>query len=221
MRDPVKHRRNFTPAMLIVSGLLLIVLILTLVPILHSIRENAGLEHRLHCAKGIALTCRLYASDQNGLYPYYTDPVKRTGAAKDANQAFEILIPAYIPIEKLFYVKGSAWSDHIPDEKPPLAPGENHWAYFGGLTDTSNPAYPLIAEGFVEGSEADPIYVFDSAKKGGLKGKRPIVVRSDMSGNIERVTPRGFVGRHGASEKNLFRPVKGEWMDGAVVLNPR
>jgi hypothetical protein len=64
-----------------------------------------------------------------------------------------------------------------------LKAGENSFAYVSGLTDTSNPTFPLIADGFAAGSPGT--YATNKAVKGGVwSGRKAIVVFCDSSGQI-------------------------------------
>ena len=42
------------------------------------------------------------------------------------------------------------------DSASTLAAGENNFAYVNDLTDTSNPNYPIVADGFVSGTPVGP-----------------------------------------------------------------
>jgi hypothetical protein len=129
-------------------------------------------------ASGVHKACMLYAHDHEGLFP--------TGDGSAA-EAFRKLFPEFLQDEKLFFVPGSAWHDEAPLRKPDgeigsspdfarcLERGENHWAYVTGLSESSDPNVPLIADGFVEGKPGQ--YTDDPKKKGGVwKGTKAVVV---------------------------------------------
>ena len=147
-------------------------------------------------ARQISLALRLYADDHGGKYPSFTlkDGKPTTTPVRDSNTAFAQLFPDYLTTEAIFWVPQSPFcSTNPPDEitdKPPLdtpvdtlKPGENEWAYVLQLTESSAPAFPLIASGF-----ADPVahtYTADSTKKGGRwKGAQVIVTRLDGSSAV-------------------------------------
>ena len=135
-------------------------------------------------ASAIHKALMLYAQDHEGRFPPGRD---------GAIHAFrDLLIGGYLEDERPFYVKGSAWHDEAPNKKPDndigtkpdwapaLERGENHWAFVSGLTTSSDPGLPLIADGFVEGEPGR--YTDDPSKKGGRwKGTRAIVVSVDGS----------------------------------------
>jgi hypothetical protein len=97
--------------------------------------------------------------------------------------------------EDIFVVSGSKWTPNLPDNKidqagsgsrvNTLKAGENSYAYVLGLTDTSNPAFPLIADGF---STSIPNYDPSKAQKGGVwAAKKAVVAFCDGSGQIMKV----------------------------------
>ncbi len=185
------------------------IIVVLVEPFIHPRVQDRGRQTKaLSQAKQIGLTCKLYAWDHDGEYPYYSNPKERTGPARDSNDVFQLLIPDYSESEKNFYVKGSAWSYKIPDLNGKLEQGENHWAYFAGLKNTSDPSYPLIADGFVENSQRNPAYTKKEELKGGKwKGKKAIIIRADQSGAIENLP-----------NPDLFKSAK---ENGSIILNPR
>jgi hypothetical protein len=151
-------------------------------------------------------------------------------AGVTSNQVLASLIPNYTTQEKIFYLGGSAWSPNVPDEDittsaaARLAAGENNYAYMYGLTDSSNPSYPLI---FDAPTAASTAYSTDPATPGGVwKGRRAIVVRCDNSGTVETIDATTFLimGKTGqALLADILTPVAANnWMDPAVneILYP-
>ncbi len=64
-----------------------------------------------------------------------------------------------------------------------------------GLTDTSNPAFPLLADGF---STTIPVYDTNKSNQGGVwAAKKAIVIFADASGQIMKVD---------ATTKTIIRP---------------
>ena len=180
-------------------------------------------------AGGIYKACRLYAQDHEGRFP--------TGEG-GATEAFRKLFPDILQEEKPFYVHASAWHNEAPLKKPDgdigvkpdfarcLERGENHWAYVTGLTDSSDPGLPLIADGFVEGKAGQ--YTDDPTKKGGVwKGTKAVVVYVSGAAKAEPLSPRtGFrVMKTVTDEKGGTRTVdifirEGGLPADAQVLNP-
>jgi hypothetical protein len=142
------------------------------------------------------------------------------------------LIPNYLPSEKLFYLAKSAWSPNIPDEKM-TATGDrceastNNYAYEMGLTETSNPSFPLVADAPKTGG-ASAVYSTAPTDKGGVwKGRKAIVVRCDMSGTVEKGTVSGTNSSvlgptGGATNTDIFQANGTTWLDatGNILLLP-
>lgn len=153
-------------------------------------------------AKQVALALRIYAADHNGVYPSWTlsGGTPSSTSVVDSNTAFAQLFPTYVQSESIFWQTYSARCNPTPpDEKTDVTPldtpvetlkqGENEWAYVLGLNDTSNPAVPLLANGF-----ADPVrhtYTTDQVAPGGVwKGVDAVVIFADNSGRVMKVDPK-------------------------------
>lgn len=185
-------------------------------PVYTQVQERGAQTKDLSNAKQIALGLKLYAGDNDGLYPV---------AVESSNDAFAKLVPQYIPTEKIFYLAKSKWTPTPPDEvfgtgsdgapaSTNLDTGENHFAYVNNLTDTSNPNFPLIADGFAAGSPGT--YTNDETAKGGVwKGKKAIVVRADLSASVEKCNNAFKVmGKTGAQggDQDIFAPNSTTWL---------
>jgi prepilin-type N-terminal cleavage/methylation domain-containing protein len=236
----MKHQSSqaFTLIELLVVISIIAILAGIALPVFSGVQERGQQTKALSNAKQIALACKLYAQDHDGRFPTKAldqnlDP---TGAdVTDSNTAFAQLVPDYVQTESIFALGKSKWSDVTPDERvdnPPqqnatetLKKGENHWAYVLNLTDTSNPAFPLIADGFVEGSTpGDPTYTDKEDQKGGVwRGKKAVVIRADTSGTLENVDRATFtVQRRTSSGKdNLFKS-SDDWLGASqTAVNPK
>jgi prepilin-type N-terminal cleavage/methylation domain-containing protein len=183
MKNLVKKIASaFTLIELLVVMAIIAILVSIALPVFVGILERGQQTKDLSNAKQIGLGLKLYAGDNDGKFPAQVTP-------NGSNPAFVALIPTYIPTEKIFYLAKSAWTPQLPDEvftdsQTTLAAGENNFAYVNDLTDTSNPNYPIIADGFVSGTPGT--YTSDETAKGGVwKGKKAIVIRCDMSGAVE------------------------------------
>ncbi len=205
-------------------------------PVFSQVQERAAQTKDLSNAKQIGLACKLYATDNDGKFPDMNGQVDLPTAllvsGATSNQAFALLIPDYLPSEKLFYVAKSAWSSQAPDENF-IAPADrleaktNNYAYVKGLNDTSNPNFPLIADA---PESAATTYTTDQAAKGGVwKGKKAIVVRTDQSGAVEKCTVstapasivKGPVGAASGVQDDIFKPAA-TWLNATAnpVLYP-
>jgi prepilin-type N-terminal cleavage/methylation domain-containing protein len=176
-------------------------------PVYSSIQERGQQTKALSQAKQVGLALKLFAGDNDGNFPmdYNTTTLEPNFAQlpANANVAYRQLIPQYTQSETIFYVPKSEWTPSPPDqnistESDKLKAGENHWAYVPDLTDTSNPSFPLVADGF---STTVGVYAVKETDEGGVwKGKKAIVVRVDQSASIERVgTDLKVYGRTGGT----------------------
>jgi len=195
-------------------------------PVYTQVQERGAQTKDLSNAKQIGLALKLYAGDNDGNFPV-------VAAAGTANEAFAKLVPQYVPTEKIFYLAKSRWTPAQPDEvfgteadgspsATNLAAGENNFAYVNNLTDTSNPNFPLIADGFADGSPG--AYTRDETAKGGVwKGKKAIVVRADLSGAVEKCNSAFRVmGKTGTGTDADIFATSSTWLSGTQApLNPR
>jgi prepilin-type N-terminal cleavage/methylation domain-containing protein len=191
----IKTTSAFTLIELLVVIAIIAVLASIALPVFSAVQERGSQTKDLSNAKQIALACKLYAADNDGKYPdkdgqAADPPVTALTSADKSNQAFACLVPNYLPAEKLFYLGKSAWSPTIPDEKTTASTdrcevGTNNFAYELGMTETSNPSFPLIADAPNTGG-ATAVYKTDQTVKGGVwKGRKAIVIRVDQSGTVE------------------------------------
>src|SRR5437870_8321037 len=217
-----KTSSAFTLIELLVVIAIIAILASLALPVFASVLDRAKQTKDLSNAKQIGLGCRLFAADHDGVYPNmngWVDPnVAYAGlpAGVTSNQVLASLIPSYSTQEKIFYLGGSAWSPNVPDEDITSAPtarlaaGENNYAYMYGLTDSSNPSYPLI---FDAPTAASTAYSVAPATPGGVwKGKRAIVVRCDNSGTVENIdaTTGTILGNTGqAAPTNILVAIDG------------
>jgi prepilin-type N-terminal cleavage/methylation domain-containing protein len=192
-----KTSSAFTLIELLVVIAIIAILASIALPVFSSVQTRGFQTKDLSNAKQIGLACKLYAADHDGLFPdkdgqAADPPVTPLTSADTSNQAFASLVPRYLTAEKLFYLAKSAWSPNVPDEKMTL-PGDrceastNNYAYELGMTESSNPSFPLIVDAPSTG-DTSAVFVTDSTAKGGVwGGKKAIVVRVDNSGSIENI----------------------------------
>jgi prepilin-type N-terminal cleavage/methylation domain-containing protein len=232
---------NKTPAFTLIELLVVISIIAVLasiaLPVFTSVQERGFQTKDLSNAKQIALACKLYAGDHDGLFPNMDGqaadpPVTALTSADTSNQAFACLIPAYLPTEKLFYLAKSAWSTLVPDEDTSTPAkrceaSSNNFAYELGLNEVSNPSFPLIADAPKTGNQ-DAVYSTVPSDKGGVwKGKKAVVIRCDQSGTVEtaliNATTSTIVGpTGGAAKADIFVPdATTGWLVGNALLLPK
>ncbi len=228
-------RGAFTLIELLVVITIIAILAGIALPVYNNVTEKGQQTKALSNAKQVGLACKLFAGDNDGNFPQEytltgTEYVPNFGAAPaDSNRAFRQLVPNYVASENIFYVAKSAWTPNTPDENTTgeaqaLKGGENHWAYVPRLNDTSNPNFPLIADGFTTGGAATGTYTGNQTLPGGVwSGKRAIVVKADQSGSIEKLNASfQLIGRTGAATKeNIFAKASngGNWIP-ADAVNP-
>jgi prepilin-type N-terminal cleavage/methylation domain-containing protein len=229
-------KRNPVAAFTLIELLVVISIIAVLagiaLPVYSTVQERGAQTKDLSNAKQLALACKLYAADNDGKFPdkdgqASDPPTNPLTSSSTSNAAFACLVPNYLPSEKIFYLGKSAWSTAVPDEKT-TASGDrceaksNNFAYEFGLTEISNPSFPLIADAPASGG-ATASYSTDPTAKGGVwKGKKAVVVRCDMSGAIETGTVtgttsiiKGPVG--GSTPDDIFKPAA-TWLSASNSL---
>jgi len=229
----------FTLIELLVVIAIIAILASFALPAYTAVQERAQQTKDLSNAKQITLALKQFATDNNGNFPSKAPAAGDYGAAPDvapgtANDAFWWLFPNYLQSEDIFVVAGSKWTpanpDNVLDPNPTvngpggktLAAGENSYAYILALTDTSNPAFPLVADGFADPEPNPPAYDTSKSNKGGVwAAKKAIVGYCDASAQILKVDPTSKAPMRLNGTANLFAP-GADWLVVAnVVVNPK
>jgi prepilin-type N-terminal cleavage/methylation domain-containing protein len=235
-------KKHSSPAFTLIELLVVISIIAVLagiaLPVYTTVQERGNQTKDLSNAKQLALACKLYAADHDGLFPdkdgqAADPPVTALAAGDTSNKAFACLIPAYLPTEKLFYLAKSAWSPTVPDEDTSTPAkrcevGTNNFAYELGLSETSNPSFPLIADAPKTGGGLAKYSTAQNDKGGVWKGKKAVVIRCDMSGSVENTkvvgTDATIPGKTGATATadDIFVPdATVSWLVGSTLLLPQ
>src|SRR5437762_3884775 len=163
----INKPKTFSSAFTLIELLVVIAIIAILasiaLPVFSSVQERGKQTKDLSNGKQIALALKQFALDNNGNFPQkvpgtdYAAAAALTAANK-SNDAFWWLLPTYTTAEDIFVVPGSAWNPNGADNNLGtdqttgtrtniLANGECGYLYITNLNDTSNPQYPLLADG--------------------------------------------------------------------------
>ncbi len=167
-------------------------------PVFNSVQIKGSQTKALAQAKQIGLALKLFAGDNDGVYPRSGVPADLAADPATSNDAFAPLFPTYTQSEKIFGNKLSAWQtgagpDDVIDTSytgaptKTLAVGENVYGYMLGLSDASNPACPLIFDA-PQAGDTGGVYAVSPAVKGGVwSGTKAVVIRLDNSGAVENL----------------------------------
>ena len=189
----------FTLIELLIVITIIAVLASIALPAFTGVKERGDQTKDLSNAKQIALALRQFAIDNNGSYPSKppaADYAAATGTPSNSNDAFWWLFPNYL---------------------------QSQFAYVSNLTDTSNPTFPLLTDGFVRTSPGT--YTKDKSRTGGVwSGKKAVVVFCDSSGQLMNVnSATGKIPRAaGGTGASLFdnNSTDGSWLSTAnIILN--
>jgi prepilin-type N-terminal cleavage/methylation domain-containing protein len=166
-------------------------------PVYQTALTTAQENDAMSRARQIGMALRAFANDQGGAYVTGTNSYGQ--AILTSNDAFRSLIPTYLDSEGVFVVPGTKdgpRTDNIIDPFTQiLKPGENHFAYIEGLSETSSSLWPLV----VDGAGANGKYTTDQGQLGGMwKGTKAVVINCDSSAHLvplmgagsERYIPR-------------------------------
>jgi len=194
-----KTSSAFTLIELLVVIAIIAILASIALPAFTAVQERAKQTKDMSNGKQIALALKQFALDHNGVFP-----AKKPGANYDtaaalagtdkSNDALWWLFPTYVTSEDIFVVPSSIWSTSADNKLDAagaagrvetLKNTECGYAFIMGLNDTSNPQFPLLADGFKDGATIPWQYATDKTIKGGVwGGKKAIVIFVDGSGQV-------------------------------------
>jgi prepilin-type N-terminal cleavage/methylation domain-containing protein len=203
-----KTSSAFTLIELLIVIAIIAILASIALPAFIGVQRRAKQTKDLSNGKQVAIALRQFALDNDGNFPnrayaFNTSYSAATGALTTSNEAFRWLVPQYTTSEDIFQVPGSAWNPIIADNVydtsgagQTLKAGENGYSYVSALTDTSNPLFPIVQDGW---SATIPNYLSDTSVQGGVwAGLKAVVIFVDGSGQVMSVDDR--------TNLSVFRP---------------
>jgi prepilin-type N-terminal cleavage/methylation domain-containing protein len=206
-------------------------------PVFQSVSVKGSQTKALAQAKQIGLALKLFAGDNEGVYPKVGTPAELAGVA-GSNDAFACLFPTYCQSETIFANKRSAYNTKVPDNHIDpsytgtrtftLANGENAYAYMMNLSDSGNPAWPLVMD--APSTTGNPTYPLGGPTVPGSvwDGKYAIIICLDNSGSLAKVDGTSFTVKRTdvASGANILIPVAASgtdpgWANGGILELPQ
>lgn len=199
--NTMKTNRNqgFTLIELLVVITIIAILASLAVPTFNVIQDKANQMKGTNNARQIIMAMKLFASDNNGIYPDSVTNPQTGSMAQTANDAFRMLIQSeLLPDERIFGCPSSGYQPdgnigQAPVYGQALQPGENHWAMTRGLTESAVGTMPLVYENPVSPSWP-PMWNCDAA--GTLapgrawRGGKIIIGLNDNSVNVEQLAAK-------------------------------
>jgi type II secretory pathway pseudopilin PulG len=193
-------------------------------PIFNAAQRDVAMTEQVEHGRKLYAAMSGYAKDHDGHFPTYGKPEDLTTLLDTSNEAFNTLIPRYLPDKEPCFNKRSAWcKEELDRTNPAVLRSESDWCYVRGLRATSPAIWPLLGNAFGPGSTT---YHEKEKIPGGVWGGRNAVVVW-VGGNAEVVKtgaiPNGvfFTKRKDRPQANAFEKDQ-NWLLGeeCQVLYP-
>jgi len=198
-------QRGFTLIELLVVITIIAILASLAVPTFNVIQDMANQTSTSNNCRQIIMAMKIFAQEQNSIYPDSYNNPQTGGKAVTANDAFRVLISEeVIQDERIFGAKATMFQPDgnigtSPSYDKALGAGENHWALTQAQTTSSSGIMPLVFEN-PSAASWPPQWNCDAA--GQLKpgrtwrGGKVIIGRNDNSVNVEQLASKkgGAVG---------------------------
>ncbi len=192
-------QRGFTLIELLVVITIIAILASLAVPTFNVIQDMANQTSTSNNCRQIIMAMKVFAQDNNSIYPdSYQNPLTG-GVAITSNDAFRVLFTEdVIQDERVFGAKASRFMPdgnigQAPSFDQALMAGENHWAMTRGQTTSSTGIMPLVYEN-PAAAGWPPQWNCDAA--GQLvpgrtwRGGKIIIGRNDNSVNVESLAAK-------------------------------
>jgi len=198
MKTP--RNQGFTLIELLVVITIIAILASIAVPVYNGITIRAEQTKALSNAKQIALGCKIFAIDNDGIFPDIANGVPLSGAGvyaggeTGATENFAALVDGkYLPSETIFWIsKERNGTTRLvkPDDDISAGQGADFkkanvaWGYTSGADDSANPSLPLV---YTRSATAGVWPYDDTTAEGGVWRDKIISVSIDYAGALQKI----------------------------------
>lgn len=220
-QNPIRRTAAFSLIELMTVISIMAILATVTFPVVKTAMTSGQMARATADARSIVMGLRARAADNGGMFPVGENDYEEDIVS--SNDAFRSLLPDYIDSEQIFVqsrsARGKSADNRFDDASDILQPGENHYSYISGLTDTSRTGWPLV----IDGTNGSGYYVKEVGQKGGCwEGKKAIVAY--VGGSAAAIRLKGdrdgdrFIPRDGYPEENALEV---DYMgEGVELLEP-